>query len=307
MQRAPILVTGSHRSGTGWVSDMLAATPLPLVRTIWEPFNLNARRGVRQAPFRYWFTYVSDENASEFREPLERMLSWRYSMVAEVPTLRSPKDAGRMLRDRWVTSSNRRAHAVPISKDPIAVFSAEWMADTFDMDTIVLIRHPAAFCHSIVKQGWWHPFDHFTAQPTMMRDLLAEHREEIERFARDRQPLLDQAVLLWILIHEHIERMRISRPAWRFVRLEDLSRAPVEGFRDLFGWLGLSWSDGVERAVLDSSAEGNPAVTTQASSRRRDSRAAISAWKSRLTPEEQATIKERTDPLWRAFYAEEDW
>jgi len=168
MRRAPILVTGSHRSGTGWVSDILAATPSPRVGTIWEPFNLRARRGVRQAPFRYWFTYVTDLNASEFRAPLQRMLAWRYSMLAEAPTVRSPKDLARMFRDAWVTASNRRAGAVPISKDPIAVFSAEWMSDTFGMDTIVLIRHPAAFCYSIVKQGWWHPFDHFTAQPAMM-------------------------------------------------------------------------------------------------------------------------------------------
>jgi hypothetical protein len=140
-----------------------------------------------------------------------------------------------------------------------------------------------------------------------MRDLLADHAEEIERFARTPQPLLDQAVLLWTLIHEHIARMRARRPQWLFLRLEDLSRAPVEGFRDLYERLGLAWSDDVERAVVDSSAEGNPAVTTQASSRRRDSRAAISAWKDRLRPEEQAAIKERTDPLWREFYADEDW
>jgi hypothetical protein len=286
---------------------MLAATPTPTVRTIWEPFNLRARQGVRQAPFRWWFTYVTERNETPFREPLARMLDWRYSVAAEVPTLRSPRDAGRMVRDRWTTMRNRRERAVPISKDPIAVFSAEWMSDTFGMDTIVLIRHPAAFVHSIVKQGWWHPFEHFLEQPEMMRDLLADHADEIERFARTRQPLLDQAVLLWVLIHEHIARLRDRRPSWRFVRHEDLSREPVAGFRDLYGWLDLEWTDAVGGAIEASSGEGNPAVTTVASDRRRDSRAAITAWKRRLTPEEQAEIKERTAPVWEAFYGEEDW
>jgi hypothetical protein len=308
MRRAPILVTGSHRSGTGWVSDILAAAPSPRVRTIWEPFNLHARRGVRQVPFRYWFTYVTDDlNGSEFRAPLQRMLAWRYSMAAEAPTVRSPKDLARMVRDAWTMSSNRRADAVPLSKDPIAVFSAEWMSDTFGMDTLVLIRHPAAFCYSIVKQGWWHPFDHFTAQPAMMHDLFVARADEIERFARTPQPLLDQAVLLWVLIHEHIARMRSRRPEWRFVRLEDLSREPVAGFQGLYRWLDLTWSDEVERAVVRSSSEGNPAVTDRASSRQRDSKAAISVWKDRLTVDEQASIKERTDPVWREFYADEDW
>jgi hypothetical protein len=307
MRRAPILVTGSHRSGTGWVSDMLSATPLPRIGTIWEPFNLRARRGVRQAPFRYWFTYVTERNESEFRAPLQRMLDWRYSMAAEIPTVRSPKDLGRMVRDAWVTSSNRRADAVPLSKDPIAVFSAEWMSDTFGMDTLVLIRHPAAFCFSIVKQGWWHPFDHFTAQPEMMHDLFADRADEIERFARTPQPLLDQAILLWVLIHEHIARMRARRHEWRFVRLEDLSREPVGSFRDLYRWLDLTWTEEVERAVIRSSSSDNPAVTDRASSRVRDSKAAISAWKDRLTPDDQALIKERTEPVWREFYADEDW
>ena len=300
-------MTGSHRSGTGWVSDMLAATSSPTVRTIWEPFNLRARRGVRQAPFRYWFTYVTDLNASEFRAPLQRMLAWRYSMVAEAPTVRSPRDLARMFRDAWVIASNRRAGAVPLSKDPIAVFSAEWMSDTFGMDTIVLIRHPAAFCFSIVKQGWWHPFEHFTAQPAMMRDLFSARTDEIERFALTPQPLLDQAVLLWVLIHEHIARMRARRSEWRFVRLEDLSREPVAGFRGLYRWLDLEWNDEVERAVIRSSGEGNPAVTDRASSRLRGSTAAISVWKDRLTPEEQESIRERTDPVWREFYEDEDW
>jgi len=286
---------------------MLAATPSPTLRTIWEPFNLQARRGIRQAPFRYWFTYVNEENAPSFREPLARMLAWNYSSAAELPTLRSPKDAGRMSRDLWVTRSNRRAGAVPISKDPIAIFSAEWMSDTFGMDTVVLIRHPAAFAHSIVKQGWWHPFEHFTAQPSMMRDLFAARADEIERFARTPQPLLDQAILLWTLIHEHIAVMRARRSTWRFIRHEDLSRDPVAGFGELYAWLGLTWSDEVERAIVQSSSPGNPSVTEKASNRRRDSRAAITAWKGRLTSEEQAAIKARTDPVWREFYSDEDW
>ena len=286
---------------------MLAATPSPAVRTIWEPFNLRARQGIRQAPFRYWFTYVTAENEAAFRAPLGRMLEWRYSVAAEIPTIRAPKDAARMARDRWRTGANRRVQAVPVSKDPIAVFSAEWMADTFGMDALVLIRHPAAFAHSIVKQGWWHPFDHFTAQPAMMRDLLADRADEIERFASARQPLLDQAILLWLVIHEHIAHMRSRRPDWRFVRLEDVSREPVDRFRELYDWLGLTWSGQVARAIEESSGEGNPSVTTDASSRRRDSRAAITAWKAHLSAEDQAVVKARTAPVWQEFYGEEDW
>ncbi len=48
--RRPLLVTGSHRSGTGWVSEMLAAAPSPELAYIWEPFSLRARPGICDAP-----------------------------------------------------------------------------------------------------------------------------------------------------------------------------------------------------------------------------------------------------------------
>ena len=286
---------------------MLAATPAPTSRTIWEPFNLRARQGVRQAPFRYWFTYVTNRNAAEFGPPLERMLEWRYSIAAEIPTLRTPKDAGRMIRDRWVVGSNRRARAVPIVKDPIAVFSAEWMSDAFDMDALVLVRHPAAFVYSIVKQGWWHPFDHFTAQPAMMRELFADRTDEIERFAPQPQPLLDQAILLWTLIHEHIADMRARRPTWRFVRHEDLSRDPVRGFRELFDWLGLSGATTCNgrssTARVSRTRTSRPwRPIANATARPRSASGRIG-----LRPRSEATIEERTAPVWREFYGEADW
>ena len=44
MHTKPILVTGSHRSGTTWVGKMLAATGS--VGYIHEPFNLKNRPGI---------------------------------------------------------------------------------------------------------------------------------------------------------------------------------------------------------------------------------------------------------------------
>ena len=305
--RRPILITGSHRSGTGWVGEMLAATPDPALAYIWEPFSLRARPGIRDAPFRYWFTYVCAENETPFKAPLADTLSFRYRPLAELRSLRSPKDAGRFVRDWYATTQHRRRGAVPLFKDPIAVFSAEWLADTFDMDVLILIRHPAAFVSSILKQVWDHPFDHFLAQPLMMRDELGPFEEEIRAYAREPQPLLDQAILLWNVIHHQILQYRDRRPSWDFILHEDLSREPLSGFRELYDRFGLTWTDAIARTVEDHSGAGNPSVTTDAASHKRDSRKAITAWKGRLTPEEIERIRTRTDPIAKAFYTDDDW
>ena len=303
----PLLVTGSHRSGTGWVGEMLAATPSPRLAYLWEPFSLRVRPGISDAPLRYWFTYVCRENEEAFRGPVADTMAFRYRPGAELRSLRSPKDAGRFARDWWVTAGHRRHHAVPLFKDPIALFSAAWLSDTFGMDVILLIRHPAAFVRSIVRNGWDHPFDHFLRQPLMMRDLLGEYEDEIRRFAEVEQPLLDQAILLWNLIHMQIRRFRDERPLWTFVRHEDLSREPVAGFRALYERFGYTWTPEVRRTIEEHSGVGNPEETTDAASHRRDSAKAITAWKSRLTPAEIDRIRTGTAHVAEAFYTDDDW
>jgi hypothetical protein len=72
---------------------------------------------------------------------------------------------------------------VPLIKDPIALFAAEWLADVFGVRVVVLIRHPAAFAASLKRLNWTHPFGDFLAQPLFMRDLLAPFEEDIRRFA----------------------------------------------------------------------------------------------------------------------------
>jgi hypothetical protein len=173
------------------------------------------------------------------------------------------------------------------------------------MDVIVLIRHPAAFVNSLMRKGWHHPFSHFTEQPALMAELAA-YADEIERYAAVERPLFDQAILLWNLIHDRIRAYQRRRP-WRFVRHEDLSVAPIEGFRSLYDLLGLRWTPQVERTILEHSGAGNPVVTDDASSHRRDSAAAIRAWRSFLTAEQVREVRRRTEDVASAWYSDDDW
>src|ERR671936_363975 len=93
-----ILVTGSHRSGTGWVGQVLAASP-EAVGYVWEPFSVLHRPGTCAARFERWFPYVCAENDAAVRGPVADMLAWRYAAGAELAALRGPKDVARMGRD----------------------------------------------------------------------------------------------------------------------------------------------------------------------------------------------------------------
>jgi len=84
----------------------------------------------------------------------------------------------------------------PLIKDPIALFSAGWLYKRYNVQPIVMIRHPAAFCGSLKVANWPHPFSHFLEQPLLMETHLYPFKEEIERFAAEEMDIVDQAVLL---------------------------------------------------------------------------------------------------------------
>jgi hypothetical protein len=286
---------------------MIAASPKPPVAYLWEPFSVLHRPGICRARFPYWFPYVCAENEQPYLAPITDMLDFRYGTAAELRSVRSVKDAGRLIRDRRGFHRYRAQSARPLLKDPIAVFSAEWLSDTFAMDVLVLIRHPAAFANSVKMRRLRHPFGDFLAQPLLMRDLLSPFEEEIRGFTSHERPLLDQAILLWKLIHHAIAEFRHRRPEWLFLRLEDLASDPMSRFEDIYIRLGQELDVRARAIILEHSRSTNAAESPDPADHRRDSRASIETWKSRLTGEEIEKIRREVEPLSKEFYSDVDW
>jgi hypothetical protein len=301
-----VLVTGAHRTGTGWISRVLAMSPSRL-GYIWEPFSPRHRPGTLPLEFDRYFQYVCAENCAGYAGPLADTIAFRYRPLAELRSLRSPRDAGRMLRDWGVFTYQSRRGAAALLKDPIALFSSEWLADTFDLDVVVLIRHPAAFVASLKTRNWRHSFQSFLDQPLLMRDFLNPLEEEIRYFATGGRDIVDESAALWKVLYTAVERFQEKRPDWNFVQLEDLSRNTLPAFQKLYDDLGLEWGEKVDEFVRATSSARNLVVDSDAGSVRRNSAAHSWSWKKQLTPEEIERVRAGTEPLWKRFYSEADW
>jgi hypothetical protein len=191
----------------------------------------------------------------------------------------------------------------------MALFSAEWIAETFDAQVVVVVRHPAAFASSIKLDGWAHPFSHFLNQPALIEDYLSPFREEIAAFAREERDILDQAALLWRLAHHTVAEYRERHPEWLIIRHEDLSRDPIDGFRTIFQALNLSYTEEVQETILRSTSKSNP-VDRDENGRlflTRDSRANVDNWRRRLTPEEVERVRMRVADVSPLFYDDNEW
>jgi hypothetical protein len=303
----PILVTGAHRSGTTWVGRVLAASTSPRLGYLWEPFNPRHRPGTFPVRFPRYFEYLCAENGRPYVEPLTGALGFRYRPGAELHSLRSPKDAARMARDWARFARDRRRGAAALVKDPIALYSSEWLAATFGMRVVVMIRHPAAFAVSIRRRNWRHRFADFLDQPLLMRDFLAPHEPELRAAAERRPDILDEAILLWNVLYAAVATLQERHPDWIFVRHEDVAASPVERFRELYRDLGLEWTAPVERLVRGTSSASNPGGARRADAIRRASASQVRAWTSQLSPEATARVRGGTEPLWRRYYDDGDW
>lgn len=209
-------------------------------------------------------------------------------------------------RDGWSPAS----YLCPLIKDPIAVFSAAWLASRFQTRNIVMIRHPAAFAGSLKEKRWTHPFSDFLRQPLLMEHHLRPFADDIASFARDERDVVDQAALLWNVIHSMILQYRDRFPGWLYVRHEDLSREPMEGFQFLFSQLGLSLSAETEQAIRMHSfpqAETFSQAPSAADDVTRNSLANIDTWRTRLTASEISRLRSQVCDISREFYSDEEW
>lgn len=301
----PILVTGSHRSGTTWVGKMLAADTD--IAYISEPLNVHHRPGVYRTPVKYWYTYITDENGADYLPAFDELLDFKYHTVREALSLRSFKDFLRMGRDfHTFFNGSMRGQRVLI-KDPFAVFSTPWFEKQLHCKVVITARHPGGFVSSLKRLGWNFDFSNFLNQPLFMRDHLEIDRAAMETMPKD--DLIGQAALLWKIIYRFVHETRNTHPQFHIVRHEDLSRDPLGGYQSLYRSLGLDFTELVKNTIQNSSSSENPAklAKNKTHSVKLDSRANLDNWKKILSSEEIQRIRKITEGISESFYSDDEW
>ncbi len=304
----PILITGSIRSGTTWVGKILGASPQ--VAVIIEPFNKLHRMGTFGLHWQYQYTYVTPANEEPIARALRKTLALKYDVLAQIRAIRSPRNIAGFIRDFTRFQYGRFIrHPRVLLKDPIALFSAAWLAEKFKMDVVVMIRHPAAFASSYKRIQEPNRFADLLRQKELMRDLLYPFEDEIARYANRPVDLIDQAILLWKITFHMIQKYRREHSEWFFHRHEDLALNPQHQFKILFSQLGVPFTEKIERTIIKMNGRSNPveAPAGQLHCLKRNSREVVKIWKYRLTREEIKRIRQATEELASAYYSPESW
>ncbi|MEO0407059.1 MAG: sulfotransferase [Cyanobacteria bacterium P01_A01_bin.135] len=300
-----ILVTGAHRSGTTWVGKMLAAAPH--TSYVHEPFNICNTSRVIVPPFTNWFQYISEENGDKYEDSLKKILAHEYPLQNKLRKVKSFQQVATVAKEQGQFLAHRVRNSTPIVKDPIAVFSAAWLAETLNMNVLMMIRHPAAFCSSLKLKNWQYDFSNFLDQPLLMERYLGKFEGEIREHAAENKDIISQAILLWNCIYSRISAYKDEHPDWLFLRHEDISTDPVGSFQTVYALLGLKFTPRVESTILASSGLHNPVEQQSDNEFIRNSKKNILNWQTRLTEAEILRIREGTAEVASQFYSESEW
>lgn len=310
----PVLVTGLPRSGTSWAGKMVEAGGRHVY--VNEPMNPShppgRSPGVLDVDVQHYFQYVSDELGESWLPAFERTVALRYGWRAELRRNRRPYDLARAVRYAAAFARGRRTGRGALIDDPYAIFAVPWLLAHLDISAVVMVREPVAFVGSWRALGWQVDTAELLAQPMLMRDLLGDHRSELEAMAGSTD-WLGSAAILWRATYAALHAFA-DHPRVHVVRHEDLAARPVEGFAALYEKLGIEWTPTAEasirRATSGGTGSGGGAFRWSLSSglsrtafRPMSSTSALGTYRQRLTDEEIARVRELTDDVRALYYA----
>ncbi len=303
----PILVTGSHRSGSTWVGNTLMLDPR--VTYIQEPFHADCPTpGFDYRP-PFWFYSAAGAPDEEVLYEAFRALFEKTARPLSNAAMKyrgARKDLGRPLKFVKNVLKTSLYRQVPLVKDPIAILSAGWLHEKFGCRVVVMLRHPLAFAGSLKKWNWQFDFGQLLAQPQLGGGWLEKFAPGMAAAQEGRADRIDRACLLWNILHARIALYRAQHPEWLYMRYEDLAAQPVEKFAEMFDYLALRYSRRTAEKIRRMTAGGNPEETDSPGFKPRDSRLSRHTWQKRLTETEIRRVTEKTREIAQQFYPDQN-
>ena len=294
-----ILVTGSPRSGTTPVGDILAC--LPRTATLYEPmgptgdqrfaarFPMVGADGLTDAGLA---AFIADLAAGRLHlKPQDRP-----SGGVREKTIR------RLIGSRTALSL-RLYRANPFArrliwKDPHAVFCATAVA-ALGVKTVVTMRPPLAQAASFKRLGWVSQAGEVQRRLARAGELDAAIDALIERHGGDP---VGSAAILW-----HLAYRRFAGAPGENLRLFDLAALGEDeaaGYADLFQWLGQPMPAKAMRRIARRSGQDARPKPGQVHDFARSARSANAYWSDVLTADEIALVEDLNGALWDRLRAQ---
>ncbi|MDI1253510.1 sulfotransferase [Thermomonas sp.] len=287
----PIFLTGTHRSGTTWLAKMLAA---PGIWYIHEPFS--PEKGRWPKSFDYRRSEVADADVDAL---FDEVLSGGFRAALNMPNADYPMMPLRLFKPRLKRM---------LIKDPLGCLLTEYLTTRYQLQTVILFRHPAGFVSSVRRLGW--PLGSFLRQflddGQLMTEHLEPHRNLLEKYSGEDS--VESAAVLHGALNTVLWSY-VKQGVGSHVMFEDLCQDPINKLQGLFEVLQLPYDERTreihQRACFGdvmSVEKYHPHAVS------RNSMAMARSWAGKIASDELTLIRE----IWQQFGIplydrDEDW
>ncbi len=254
----PVLVAGSGRSGTTWISEVLAAgtgcvsvfEPLYARRVPEVPVGPDPPSG---CPFPGPYLRSADR-ACEWETFFDHVFSgrvenrWTRQDWRAKPTRFGTSLLPEAISLRWARH-RYRADAAKASRRVIKIIRGNlllgWLHRRFAPASVLIVRHPCAVVASRLRHRWSDSLDGIWSQPKLIADHLAPFHDTIASAGDS----LQRQTILWCVENlTALTTIRGNPDVWVGC-YESFVDAPREEFARLQDRLGLSASEQAGRAI----------------------------------------------------------
>jgi hypothetical protein len=255
-----IMVAGTARSGTTWVTDLIASQIS--CRVLFEPFHSKLVEAFQQ--FHYFQYMRPDEQNQELLAYCRRVFSGD-------------------IRDRWIDHEVETIFPqYRLVKDIRANLFLGWLHNHFpEVPLLFVIRHPCAVVLSRMQLGWWTDKDiePFLSQPKLVDDFLAEKMKVLGRAKTDEE----KHAIIWC-ISNLVPIRQFHSHQLDTIFYENLCTQPEQEIPRIFQAIEHDYDD----AIFASAQQ--PSYTTVRTSAIVTGKDKVTRWKRELSPQQISNV-----------------
>jgi hypothetical protein len=283
----PIVIVGLPRSGTTWTMRALAAAAgsTPISEADNEDKYPMLRPGDQAPPYRDLWDWIL-QGANETRRSL-----WARRLLGpgrETRLHQGRSDpitwlAGTLARDPRPRPADAGAGGTPriVAKSIHAQLSVEWLAATFDIDVLLLLRHPASVLASWMELNLK---DGRNSTLESRPEIRARYLEPWGVPQPGPDPIERMSWRIGLLIAA-VEDAKSRHSEWQLQTHDELCIDPKSAFRQLYDGFGLPWGQPAEDFLDEHNTQGSGFVIKRVASELPNS------WQHRLTEEQVTTLR----------------
>ncbi|MEM9565489.1 MAG: hypothetical protein AAGA93_22895 [Actinomycetota bacterium] len=282
-----ICLFATRRGGSTWAMELIAANRG--IRPLNQPLatlsrNVTYAQMLEIPRFHEGqITSLDGHTAERMKDVVTRILSGR--MVVNAPT--------KFWSREFVATSDRLVLKITDAKPVI-----DWFDATFDVDVVVLTRHPIPQALSCLRNGWTLTVESHLRDPRFVEANLSDKGEALAHDVLAGRDELLTFVLNWALENVAPLRLLPERPEWLHVRYEDCVTDPDTVLVRMADRLQLDDRQRMEATLArpSGSSRRSKADTVAAISAGRAA-GAIDAWRDKVDADQIAAVERLLDGL----------